>query len=181
MAAPTEAAVKRNAILTLVKDPTNLAGTAPTYGGTELGPIRGWRLTPVEPVTPIGDQAKGSRPYAGIRGARWAIFSVVLRGFDPAAISAIFPDSPGNGDIAASDAGSPSYPPGTLANSFKILAVPNVSGDAAIYMPNAMPVVAREPINFENRNEVPISLAFYALPDATGRCYYVAPISRLTL
>lgn len=181
MAAPTEAAVKRLAIQTLVKDPTNLAGTAPAYGGTELGPIRGWRLTPREPVARVGDEAKGGRPYAGIRGARWATFSVILRGFDAAAIALCFPDSPGSGDVAASDAGSPSYPPGALAGTCKLLAVPVTSGDPAIYFPVAMPVVAAEGINLENRNETPIVVTFDALPDATGRCYYVAPISRLTL
>lgn len=181
MAAPTDAAVKRLAIATLVKDPTNLAGTAPAYGGSELGPIRGWRLTPREPVARVGDEAKGGRPYTGIRGARWASFSVILRGLDPAAVSLWFPDSPGNGDIAASDAGSPAYPPGSIAATCKLLAVPVVSGDPAIYFPLAMPVVMAEGIALENRTETPIVVTFDALPDATGRCYYVAPISRLTL
>lgn len=180
MAAPSETAVKRLAIKTLVKDPSNLAAAEP-YGGTELGPIRGWRWTPMEPVARVGDEAKGGRPYTGIRGARWAMFSVILRAFDTAAISLCFPDSPGNGDVAASDAGSPSYPPGSVAATCKILAVPVVAGEPALYIPKAMPVVAREAVNLENRTETPIVVTFDALPDATGRCYYIAPISRLTL
>ena len=63
----------------------------------------------------------------------------------------------------------------------KLLAVPVVSGDPAIYFPLAMPVVMAEGIALENRTETPIVVTFDALPDATGRCYYVAPISRLTL
>lgn len=182
MAAPTEIAVRRNAIATLVKDPTDLAGTAPAYGGTELGPIRDYRLLPMEPVSRVRDEAKGGRPYAGIRGARWAILTCLLRGFDPGAIALVFPDSPGSGDIVASDTGSPSYPPGSLAGTCKLLAVPDRAGDVAIYFPNALPTVARTiDIPFANKLEVAILVSFDALPDASGRCYYTRPISRLTL
>lgn len=180
MAAPTETAVKRLAIKSLIKDPTNLAAAEP-YGGTELGPIRGWRWTPIEPVARVGDEAKGGRPYAGIRGARWATFAVILRGCDTAAISLCFPDSPGNGDVSATDTGTPSYPPGSVAATCKLLAIPVVAGEHALYFPKAMPVVMREAVNLENRNETPIAVLFDALPDASGRCYYLAPLSRLTL
>jgi hypothetical protein len=181
MAAPTEIGAYRNAIATLVKDPTNLAIALP-YGGTELGPIRGHRYLPMERVARVRDEAKGARPYAGIRSGRWAIFTCILRGWDPVAISLLFPDSPGNGDVKASDAGSPTSPPGSLAGTCKILAVPVTAGHPALYFPNAMPTIAREQeVPFENKLEVALVLSFDALPDASGNVYYIQPISRLTL
>ena len=181
MAAPTDEAVKRNAIATLVKDPTNLAGMAPAYGGTELGPIRAYRWTPIEPIASHGDEAKSGRPYGGIRGARYGILSVLARAFDPALISLAFPDSPGNGDIASFDTNA-TAPPGSIAGHCKILAVPVVTGDHAIYLPNAMCKVREEvEILAENRSEIAILLQFEAHPDASGRTFYMAPISRLTL
>lgn len=182
MATRAESAVPRNAAR-LIKDPSNLAGTAPTYGGTELGAVRGLRLTQMDPVALVKAEEKGARPVEGIRGGRWAILSCVLRGFDADAIQACFPDSTSDGDIVNVDPGTSGYP-GSLASGAvcKILAVPETSGHRAIYFPRAMPVAAHEEeIPFENRSEIAIVVTFVALPDSTGRIHYVRPLARLTL
>jgi hypothetical protein len=183
MATRSETTAGRRNAVRLIKDPSNLAGTAPTYGGTELGALRGYRLMPVEPVARVRAEEKGGRPVEGIRGGRYAILVALLRGFDADAISLMFPDATAQGDIAVVDPGTVGYP-GALATATacKILAVPEVSGEHAIYFPRAMPILAEEvAIPFENRNEVAIAVSFEALPDATGRIYYVAPIARITL
>lgn len=182
MATRAESAIPRDPVR-LIKDPSNLAGTAPTYGGTELGAVRGVRLTPFEPVALVRAEEKGGRPVEGIRGGRWALLTCILRGFDADAIQACFPDSTSDGDIVNVDPGTVGYP-GALASAAvcKILCVPETTGARAIYLPRAMPAVMREvEIPFENRSEVAVAVSFVALPDSTGRIHYVRPLARITL
>lgn len=182
MADRSETTGRRNAVR-LIKDPTNLAGTAPKYGGTELGAARAYRLMPVDPVALVKAEEKGGRVVEGIRGGRYAVLSVILRGFDADAIKLMFADSTSGGGVAVVDPGTVGYP-GALASAAvcKILCVPEVTGEHAIYFPRAMAILARElEIPFENRNEVAIAATFVALPDASSRVYYVDTIGNLTL
>lgn len=182
MATRSETAVKRIAVR-LVKDPSNLSAAFPYGTGTELGSVRGFRLKPMEPVALVKAEEKGGRPVEGIRGGRYAILTCLLRGFDAAAISLLFPDSPGSGRITAEDPGTVGYP-GALVTALacKILAAPETSGDPAIYFPRAIPLLAEEAeIPFQNREEAVIAVSFLALPDSSSRVYYVAPLANITL
>jgi hypothetical protein len=111
------------------------------------------------------------------------MLTCLLRGFDADAISLLFPDSPGSGGVAVVDPGTVGYP-GALASATacKILCSPETTGDKAIYFPRAMPLVSDDAeIAFENRNEATIAVTFVALPDSSGRIYYVNTIGNLTL
>lgn len=187
MAARDQDKIERGPVR-LILTPTNLAGSHPTYGGTELGAFRAVEYEIVAPNFPLPYEEFGGTPGEVIEGGEWCILYGLMRQWDATALAHVFR----NTTTGASSGGKVVHGtvPGTVragalgtARAAKILAVPeNVSAHEALYLPAGFPfVVAESRVAMSVLRERVLAVAWLGLPDASGRCWVKGKIADLTL
>lgn len=171
----------------LILTPTDLAGANPTYGGTELGAVRGVEWEPIAPIFPINYEEFGGPPGEAIEGAEWTVFYALIRQNDATALGHIFRNtstgSSGRKVVSWDVDGTVRAGALASARAAKILFVPdNVSDHEAVYLPLAFPMIVGESrIALSILKERNIAVAWLGFPDASGFSCKHGLIGDLTL
>lgn len=170
----------------LVKDPTNLA-TARPHGGTYLGMTRAHRLIRNARHRLIRAEEFMGTTVDKVVSGESPIFAAILREFDVDAVNAVFPgaQSSTSGSAMFGHAVTQATRAGSLGSdrAHALLFSPHAADyHPAVILYKAIPApdVAAE-IQLRVDEEIGTAVAWYAIPDATGRVYDVAMIGDITL
>lgn len=175
----------------LILTPTDL-GTAPNYGGTQLGTVQDVALTCVTRTAPIVAEEYGGEVVDEIyMGEEW-VCTAILRNFDPDAITAIFPNtSAGTVDHPGPGGNHPTitYPGSTIAigdlysgkEQIILYAPDDVSNHPGFLLYAAIPRPDPEPIRFGHYDDLAVMVTWLCIRDSSSRTLRIAPIADQTL
>jgi len=147
---------------------TSPVGLAP-YGGSALGPTRGSRFIPNVRTRDITAEEFGGVVTDTVYGGQSPVFLSILRDFDAAAVSTIFPQG-GQFDVR-----SGGDRPGALLGKTKggvLYFRPKASSHPGVWFYRAIPLPrdAAE-MNLHANEEIGFGVVFRATPDKQGRVH----------
>lgn len=166
----------------LIKDPDNLAGTYPEYGGTNLGAVTAMAAQRNAQYGPIVSEERNEVVDHLYLGEAWAI-TVVLRQPHQDVLGAVFPNTSGSGSSTIVT-GRGNFRPGQLlsSKSFKALWVPFDKTNApALIGYRVVPAPEELAIPFTLLREHTYLVNLVAMPDASGRTVNFGPLAGLSL
>lgn len=167
--------------------PTDLSIPFP-HGGTALGATRGLAFAPSYGFGEVPYECFGGEPGEVVYLGAKARLAAVLRGLDPDAVAAVFPNVV-QGPPAKEPGQTIDYPGSVRPGAFRsgsavaLLASPEDDSAPGVYLPRAVPVVAPDALAaFQRGIFLELAVAFVALRRASdGRAWQVGPLRLVTL